>query len=82
MENKELRVDRLEDGIAIAYDKNGNRYEMCGRIADLSENDLIFAAIGDGGEVLAATVLPEKTEKIKRDLHVRLQKMLDGKETK
>ncbi len=76
-ERKELRVDRIEDGLAIAYDASGNEYCMCAKIADLQESDVLLAAINKDGAVVDARVQHEKTNEIKQSLKSRLQSLFD-----
>ena len=62
MKTAELRVDRIEEGVAVAYDAGGVEYRMCAKIAGLDENDILLAEINSEGEVVSAEKLPEKTE--------------------
>lgn len=76
-QQKELRVDRVEEGLAIAYDAEGNEYCMCARIADLKESDILLASINSDGTVFDVSVLQEKTEENKQALKNKLQKLFN-----
>ena len=71
-EKKELRVDRVEEGLAIAYDADGNEYCMCAKIADLKESDILLASINSAGMVFDVAVQQEKTEANKQRLKNKL----------
>lgn len=72
---KELRVDRIEEGLAIAYDVEGNEYCMCAKIADLQESDILVADINNNGVVFNVSVQRDKTEENKERLLARLQEL-------
>ncbi len=76
-EKKELRVDRIEDGLAIAYDADGNEYCMCAKIADLKESDILLADINRDGNVFDVTVQQEETKKNEESLRNRLHKLFN-----
>lgn len=76
-ENKKLCVDRIEDGVAVAYSDDGTEYTMCHKIADIHESDIITASINDRGEVVAVEVRKEETAERKVGLHERLKKLFD-----
>lgn len=75
MKTTELRVDRIEEGVAVAYDTDGAEYRMCAKIGDLAENDVLRASLNDEGEVVSAEKLPEKTEEIKAAAQSRLDRL-------
>lgn len=77
MEKKELRVDRIEDGVAIAYAADGTEYFMCQRIADLQESDILLAFVNQDGMVVDVTVRRKETEEVKQTLRNRLQSLFD-----
>jgi len=74
-EKKELHVDRIEDGIAVAYDRFGNEYTLRQKIADIRENDIINATVNEHGHIIDLTVLTKKTEATKLSLKARLKKL-------
>ena len=37
MKETELRVDRIEEGLAVAYDDDGREYTFCAKLADAAE---------------------------------------------
>ena len=77
IENKEMRVERIEDGIAVAYDRFGNEYTVRQRIADIRENDIIDATVNEHGHIIDLTVLSEKTEAAKLSLKDRLANLFN-----
>lgn len=58
----ELHIDRIEDGVAVAYDNNENEYFIRDNISDIKENDIVEATLTEDGLVTSITVLHEKTE--------------------
>ena len=77
-EKKELHIDRIEDGIIVAYDRLGNEYTICRKIADVKENDIIDATINEHGHIIDLTVLYEKTKAVKLSLKERLKKLFNA----
>lgn len=75
MKTTELRVDRIEEGVAVAYDADGAEYRMCAKINDLAENDVLRASLNDEGEVVSVKKLPEKTEAVRTAVQSRLDKL-------
>ena len=49
MKETELRVDRIEEGLAVAYDDDGREYTFCAKLADAAENDILLATLGERG---------------------------------
>ena len=64
----ELHVDRIEDGVAVAYDNNENEYFIRDNISDIKENDILEATLTEDGLVTSITVLHEKTEAKKHSM--------------
>lgn len=77
MKETELRVDRIEEGLAVAYDEGGREYTFCAKLTDAAENDILLAALGEDGAVVAATKLTEKTNAVKQDMQARLNRLFD-----
>ena len=77
MKETELRVDRIEEGLAVAYDDDGREYTFCAKLADAAENDILLATLGENDAVVAATKLTEKTNAVKQDMHARLRQPFD-----
>ena len=77
MNEIELRVDRIEEGLAVAYDAGGREYTFCAKLANAAENDILLATVGDGGVVVAAKKLTEKTNAVLKDMHARLNRLFD-----
>lgn len=80
MKKTELRVDRIEEGVAVAYDANGAEYIMCAKIGDLAENDIFLADVNDVGEVVSTEKLPEKTAEVKAAVQSRLNRLFKEEE--
>ena len=78
-ETKKLCVDRIEEGIAIAYDTDGNEYCMCERIADIQESDVLLATVNENGAVVDVRIQREETEEEKQILHSRLHSLFQNK---
>jgi|GEM_PF-1896340 len=76
-EKKELRVDRIEDGLAIAYAFDGTEYCMCQKIADIHESDILLADINAEGNVVSVSVLQQETEEVKASFKERLHKLFN-----
>lgn len=76
-EKIEMHIDRIEDGIAVAYDRFGKEYTMCEKIADIKENDIIDATVNEYGHIIDLTVLSEKTETAKLSLRDRLSNLFN-----
>ena len=77
IENKKLCVDRIEDGMVVAYSCDGTEYTMCHKIADIHENDIITACINDCGEVVAVDVQIEETAERKSGLQKKLKNLFN-----
>ena len=77
MKETELRVDRIEEGLAVAYDEDGREYTFCAKLADVAENDILLATLGESDAVVAATKLTDKTNAAKQDMQARLNRLFD-----
>ena len=77
MKETELRVDRIEEGLAVAYDDDGREYTFYAKLADAAENDILLATLGENDAVVAPTKLTEKTNAVKQDMHARLRRLFD-----
>lgn len=75
--SKKMCVDRIEEGLAVAYTDDGDAYTMCQKIANLQESDIILATINENGEVVAAEVLSEETAAKKAELRSRLKNLFN-----
>lgn len=73
----QLRVDRIEDGIAVAYAADGAEYCTCAKATGIEENDILLAIVDANGNITDVTVLPEETEKVKQTLKSRLHSLFD-----
>ena len=74
MKETELRVDRIEEGLAVAYDEDGREYTFCAKLADVAENDILLATLGESD---AAKKLTDKTNAVKQDMQARLNRLFD-----
>ena len=54
---KKLTVDRIEEGIAVCFSEDGEKYEFC---AALSEGDVFFADISRCGEIRVLEMLEKE----------------------
>ena len=73
MKETELRVDRIEEGLAVAYDEDGREYTFCAKLADVAENDILLATLGESDAVVAA----KKLNAVKQDMQARLNRLFD-----
>ena len=76
-ENKKMRVDRIEEGLAVAYTDDGQEYILRKEIAYLKENDILLADIDQNGNVVNVQVRREETEKAKQTIKNRLQNLFN-----
>lgn len=74
-EIKKLRVDRIEEGIVIAFSDDGKEYTMCEKIADIKESDIINAAVNENGEVVSVEICKEETDAKKSELKSKLKSL-------
>lgn len=77
MKKIELRVDRIEEGLAVAYDDSGAEYTFCAKLADVNESDILCATVSENGAVVEAQKLAEQTDSTLRDMQARLQRLFD-----
>ena len=73
--DKELRIDRIENGIAVAYSDTGQEYRFPKTPENLCEGDIVRAALTACGQVTAVEILTEKTAQIKEEMRTRLHKL-------
>ena len=67
---KKLTVDRLEEGIAVCFDEDGNKYEIK---ESLCEGDIFIADIGYDGKLTLIRKNDEETLKTKARNASRLE---------
>lgn len=72
---KKLTVDRIEEGIIVAFSDSGEKYISQGKLANISENDIIMATITDDFKILSARVLAEETKTKINSLKERLKSL-------
>ena len=73
--NMELRVDRIENEIAVAYSDTGREYRFTKEPKELRDGDIILATIGKDGKITAVEILGDKTAQVKAELQSRLHKL-------
>lgn len=73
--DKELRIDRIESGVAVAYSDTGQEYRFPKTPENLREGDIVRAALTAGGQVTAVEILAEKTAQVKEEMRTRLHKL-------
>lgn len=76
-ESKKMRVDRIEEGLAVAYTDDGKEYILRENIADLKESDIIIATADENGNVIKVQVQREETENVKQTMKNRLQNLFN-----
>ncbi len=76
-ECKKLRVDRIEEGIAVAFSEDGTEYRIPQEFAAVQESDILMATIHENGEVTTVEVLREETQEKKQRLRSRLKKLFN-----
>ena len=72
---KELRVDRIEENIAVAYDSDNNEYTFFKTDFFVSEGDIIDAVFDDAETIVKVTVKAEQTLNEKELLKARLSNL-------
>lgn len=77
MKKIELRVDRIEEGLAVAYDDSGEEYTFCTKLANVKENDILCATISDSGAVIEAQKLTGQTDSTLQDMQARLHRLFN-----
>ena len=76
-ECKKLRVDRIEEGIAVAFSEDGTEYRIPQELAAVRESDILMATIHENSEIAAIEVLPKETAAKKSALRSRLKKLFN-----
>ncbi len=76
-EAKEMTIDRIENGVAVAYDRDGNEYTVCANIAGIKESDIVSATVNEHGQIIDITVLHKITKNKKRSLKDRLTNLFE-----
>lgn len=78
--NVELNIDRIENGITVAYDRDGNRYVFAFPPVNVKEGDIISASINSNCEIIDFTVLQEETQRAKSSLKKQLATLFSNSE--
>ncbi len=73
----QLRIDRIEEGLAVAFAEDGTAYTVRADIADLRENDIIAASVDAHGEILTAEILHDETAAKKDELRLKLKNLFN-----
>ena len=74
---KELRIDRIEENIAVAHDSENNEFSLCKGEFNLSEGDIIEATFSETETIISVTVKAEETAKEKDLLMTKLSKLFN-----
>lgn len=76
-ETKKLYVDRVEDGVIIAYSIEKTEYIFSNEDSNIHENDILIANINENNEVVSVIVLQEETTKRINTLKNRVKKLFN-----
>lgn len=68
-----LSVDRIEQGIAVCYNDDDEKYELS--VSGLSEGDIIAAEFDKNGKLISYTVLADETQQKKSELAMRTKNL-------
>ena len=74
-QSKELRVDRIEEGIAIAFDENGAKYIFSQNDFPACEGDIAHATFDRNGRITEIKIFKKKTNEEKELLQSRLSNL-------
>lgn len=74
-ETKKLRIDRIEEGVVIAFAENGKEYTLSPSLCAMRESDILLATLDEKDTVIAAEVLKQETEEKKKTLRARLKNL-------
>lgn len=74
-ETKKLRIDRIEEGIAVAFADDGKQYSLSPALCTMRESDILLVTLDTSDTVIAAEVLQKETEAEKDALRVRLKNL-------
>lgn len=79
MENQiqTLTVDRIEEGVVIAFSSDRQKYTFPLEDLPLKENDIFKAEITDNSDVIFLEILKEETQRRKCSLKSRLKKLFN-----
>ncbi len=72
-----LKIDRIEEGIAIAFSNEGEEYHFSQKFANVRENDICDAIINDEGKVISLSVNSQETKRIRDRMHAKLNKLFN-----
>lgn len=72
---KKLRIDRIEENIAVAYDDGGNEYKIIEEPLQIKESDIVTAEFDECGNIIAISTEEEETAAVKNDFQGRLDKL-------
>lgn len=70
-----LSVDRIEQGIAVCYSDDDEKYELS--VSGLSEGDIIAAEFDKSGKLISYTVLTDETQQKKSELAMRTKNLFN-----
>lgn len=74
---KEMRIDRIEEGLAVGFTEDGEQFTLPKQNGELRENDIILAEVDESGEIISYTIKKEETETVKQTMQNRLRKLFN-----
>ena len=72
-----LKIDRIEEGIAIAFSNEGEEYHFPQKFANVRENDICDAIFNDEGKVISLSVNNQETQRSRDRLQTKLNKLFN-----
>ena len=72
-----LKIDRIEEGIAVAFSSEGNEYHFPQSFANVRENDVCDAIINDEGKVVSLSVNNRETQLNSDRMRTKLNKLFN-----
>lgn len=72
-----LTVDRIEEGVVIAFSDDGQKYTFAKEELPLKENDIFNAEIAEDGTVIVLNILKKETNRRKKSLRNRLKQLFN-----
>ena len=72
-----LRIDRIEEGIVIAFSEREEEFHFPLELAYVKENDVCDAVIDEEGKVISLTVSANETTDAKSRIQSKLSKLFN-----
>ena len=70
-----LKIDRIEEGIVIAFSDDGEEYHFSQRLANVHENDVCDAVINSDSKVVSLAINNRETQCNKDRVRNKLNKL-------